>query len=141
MINTLEIYLPYFQLGKQEKKGNFTHFFEKMDNINKYLSENSDCLIFLELDSALQYSRFINESHVILKVYVRESAIQGSSFGLTLKKSGLNKRQIQGCYPDWAKGLLFLENPVFDEKYQRALIPSLIKQENLLEQVVYSVES
>lgn len=130
MINTIEIYLLYFQLGKIEKKGNFTRFFEKMDSINKYLSENPDCLIFLDLDSALQYSRFMNEYHVILKAYVRETAVQGSNFGLTLKKNSLNKRQIHGCYPDWAKGLLFLENPDFNEKYQRLLLPSLLQQEN-----------
>lgn len=108
--NPIEIYMFYPKLGRLERKGNFNYFFTNLDNIDDQLD---DCIVFLNLQTALQYSRFMNTKHVMLKAYVPESAINGQGHGLTLKKGFLNKNQIEGCFPGWAKGMLYLENPEF----------------------------
>lgn len=109
--NSIEIYMFYPNLGKLEKKGNFNHFFANLNNIDNQLD---DCVIFLNLKTAMQYSRFMHTSHVTLKAQVPQTAINGHGHGLTLKKGFLTKQQIEGCFPGWAKGMLYLENPEFN---------------------------
>ena len=108
----LEVYLFYHKISKTEKKGNFDDFFAKLDQLDEDLS---DSIIFLEPDSAWQYSRFIDTSHAVLKMYLPQTAIEGRSHGLTLKKGFATKAHVHGCFPGWAKGLIYVKNPHFDE--------------------------
>lgn len=108
----LEAYLFYHKISKTEKKGNFDEFFAKLNQLDEDLA---DSIIFLEPDSAWQYSRFIDTSHAILKILLPQTAIEGRSHGLTLKKGFLTKAHVHGCFPGWAKGLLYIKNPYFNE--------------------------
>ena len=116
----LEAYLFYRKIGKTEKKGNFDEFFAKLNQLDEDLA---DAIIFLEPDSAWQYSRFIDTSHAILKIYLPQVAIEGRSHGLTLKKGFLTKTHVHGCYPGWAKGLIYIRNPYFDELLMQTYSP------------------
>ena len=108
-----EIYFFYHSLDKHEKKGNFKEFFNKLDDLDRALANHT---IFMELDSVLQYSRFLDANHAVLKAYVPQTAIEGRSDGLVLKKGALKKNNIHGCYPGWAKGSLYIQNPHFENK-------------------------
>ncbi len=70
--------------------------------------------IFLNQQTALQYGRFMDEHHVILKVYVPESTIQGNGQVLTLKPGVLQLDRIQGCFPGWQKEPTYFANPSFN---------------------------
>lgn len=107
----VDIYMFYPNLGKLEKKGNFNRFFANLNDIDEKLN---DCVIFLNLKSAMQYSRFMHTHHVTLKAQVPQHAINGNGYGLCLKKGFLTKEQVAGCFPSWAKGTLYLENPEFN---------------------------
>ena len=109
----VDVYLLYPNLSKLEKQGNFTYFFANLMDIDKQLL---DCMVFLNLNQALQYSRFFNSNHVILKAYVVEESIASHGHDLTLKQGYLTKEQIHGCFPGWAKGLMYLENHEFTRK-------------------------
>jgi len=107
-----EVYIFYHNLSKPEKKGDFDEFFAKLDDV-KETFENG--IIFLETDSVWQYSRFMDTNHAVIKAYVPEHAIEGRSYGLTLKKGFLAKEKIHGCFPGWARGLIYVKNPFFDD--------------------------
>ena len=109
-ITCREVYFFYQNLNKHEKKGNFDDFFSKLDQIKENFENN---IIFLESDSVWQYSRFIDTNHVVIKAYVPETAIEGRSYGLTLKKGFLSKTNVHGCFPGWTKGLIYVKNPHF----------------------------
>lgn len=109
----VDVYLLYPNLSKLEKRGNFTYFFANLMEIDKQLP---DCTVFLSLHQALQYSRFLSHNHVILKAYVVEESIASHGHELTLKQGYLTKEQIHGCFPGWAKGLMYLKNPEFNTK-------------------------
>lgn len=105
----MEIFLYYPAAGKQIKKINPDKFFAALDESEEKLTE---CEVFLNQTSALQYSRFMHKNHVILKAEVPQEAISGHSLGFTLRKGFLSKDNIHGCYPGWAKGMLYVENPL-----------------------------
>ncbi len=112
-IPELEVYLLYHKLDKPERKGNFNQFFSRLDNIDSELSDN---IVFLDLTTVMQYSRFIDANHAILKASVPHAAIEGRSQGLTLRKGFVKKSHIHGCFPGWSKGMLFIQNPYFGQK-------------------------
>lgn len=107
----LEVYLFYQKIDKAQKKSNFEQFFSNLDRIDHDLGEP---ILFLEADSALQYSRFTDNSHALLKAYVPQIAIEGRSNGLALKKGFLKKAHVHGFFPGWEKGMVYVENPFFD---------------------------
>lgn len=113
-VGYIDVYLFYPYLGGLEKKGNFAHFFAGLEDIDEQLSE---CIVFLDQQSALSYSRLISASHVVLKTSVCHAAVAGSGDKLELKKGFLAKGQVHGCFPGWAKGTMYLENPDFDCRY------------------------
>ncbi len=108
----VETYLFYSKLTKTEQKGDFSRFFDRLIDIEGNLA---DCMVFLNQKSALQYSRFVQNNHVVLKAYVPDIAIEGRSQGLTLKKGFVTKAHIHGCFPLPAKNLFYVENPHFDK--------------------------
>lgn len=108
--HSVEVLLFYPKLGKSEKKGDFSNFFTRLNTLEK---ECREPIVFLDLKTALQYSRFMDSDHAILKAYVPHAAIEGRSHGLTLKKGIINKKQIHGCFPGHARGALYVENPHF----------------------------
>lgn len=106
----LEVYLFYPCIdGRRERRGDFRNFFRKLINIDAVLSGQP---IFLERQLALRYSKFMGDSHSILKAYVAERAIESSGQSLALKKGFLTKESIHGCYPGWAPDAYFI-NPEF----------------------------
>lgn len=109
----VETYLFYSKLGKSEQKGDFSRFFDRLVEIENNLA---DCMVFLNQKSALQYSRFVQNNHVVLKAYVPDRAIEGRSQGLSLKKGFVTKSHIHGCFPLPAKNVFYIENPHFDKK-------------------------
>lgn len=108
----LAVYIFYPKLSKHEQKGDFRHFF---NNLNEDIKLN-DCVIFLSLQSALQYSYYMHSQHVTLKAYVSRDAINGHDDRLTLKKGFLTKYKIEGCYMGGAYKGLYLPNPNFEIK-------------------------
>lgn len=108
----VETYLFYSKLGKAEQKGDFSRFFERLADIENNLA---DCMVFLSQKSALQYSDFIQNTHVVLKAYVPDVAIEGRTQGLSLKKGFVTKEHIHGCFPLPRKTVFYIENPHFDK--------------------------
>lgn len=109
----VETYLFYSNLGKAEQKGDFSRFFDRLSEIENHLA---DCMVFLNQKSALQYSKFIQNTHVVLKAYVPDMAIEGRSQGLSLKKGVVTRAHIHGCFPLPAKNVFYIENPHFDKE-------------------------
>ncbi len=109
----VETYLFYSKLGKAEQKGDYSRFFEHLADIENNLA---DCMVFLNQKSALQYSRFVQNTHVVLKAYVPDIAIEGRTQGLSLKKGFVTKAHIHGCFPLPTKELFYVENPHFDKR-------------------------
>jgi hypothetical protein len=105
----IETFLFCPKLGIK-KQGDTTHFFSNLLNLDDQLAE---CVVFLNLPNALQYSRFMNREHVVLRAFIEHAAIEGRSHGLVLKKGFLTKHHIHGCFPGWAKGEVYMENPIF----------------------------
>lgn len=78
----------------------------------------SDQPIFLDVDSALQYARFMGENHVVLKAYVDESAVAGHSHHkLIIRENSINHDQIHGCYISAHDSNAYHENPHFDDEH------------------------
>jgi len=113
LVLPIETYLFYPKLNRAEQKGNFSNFFDRLTNIDQHLE---NCLLFLNKQNALQYSKFSQTNHVVLKAYVPHTAIQGKIQGLSLKKGVISKTHIHGCFPNFPKGNQYLENPHFDGK-------------------------
>lgn len=109
----VEAYLFYSKLEKAEQKGDFSRFFEHLSDIENNLA---DCMVFLNQKSALQYSCFVQNTHVVLKAYVPDAAIEGRTQGLSLKKGFITKAHIHGCFPLPAKEPFYIENPHFDPR-------------------------
>lgn len=109
----LEVFLFYPKVKCPKRAINFARFFEELDELDSHLAEST---VFLNQASALQYSRFMSIQHVIFRAYVEQVAIEGHTNGLGVRAGFLNKQHIHGCFPDWAKGELYIENPYFDEK-------------------------
>ena len=107
--NTLAVYL--FQPCMTKRK--------ITDDLDKFFTKDMDAIIasclkqpvFLNIDSAIQYGRFISNHYVLIKAYVSETAIIGKSHALYLKNNSLNKAQIHGCYPSWVSGQVYFRNP------------------------------
>lgn len=110
----LEIYLYCPIQGEREvRRNDIKRFFEKhLKNIDDLIT---GCPIFLDQGNALSYSRFMGESHSILKAYVSEMAIEGSYQELYLKPGYLKRELIHGYYPSRHHGQAYIPNPIFDE--------------------------
>ncbi len=70
-------------------------------------------VLFLKLESALQYSRFMQNSHGLLRAFIPHHAIEGHTHGLAIKRGTLAKTHIHGVYPGDKKGSIYIENPHF----------------------------
>jgi hypothetical protein len=107
-------YLYLHPLEKREKKAGLSHLFAKgFEHLDQRIAGQP---IFLNEQSALQYSRFMAQDHAILKAYVPEYLIEGHSQSLTLKPGVIQKRHIHGVFPTWDKGRHYIENPYFDAR-------------------------
>src|SRR5262245_5165808 len=109
-IDHIEIILFCPDLIKQRKKNS--------DPLELFNNLNVDGLVkksvlFLKLDNALQYGRFMKNSHGLLRAYVPHHAIEGRTNGLTIKQGALAKKHIHGVYPGDKKGMIYIKNPEF----------------------------
>lgn len=109
----VETYLVYPRSIEIPKKNSLTTLFDRTP-IDDYLS---DCMVFLNMENALKFSRFVQNQSLFLKAYIPHMAIQGDSQGLKLKKGMVTKAHVHGCYPDINKSDLYVKNPHFDNKY------------------------
>ncbi len=107
------------KLVKQKKKGNFANIFTRLNHLDEDIA---DSILFLEVANAWQYSRFMDTNHAILKVFLPQIAIEGHSHGLTLKKGFLTKMHVHGFFPGWAKGLIYIKNPFFNEHLTQNIV-------------------
>lgn len=107
--NTLAVYLFHPYLTKRKVTTDIDHFFSK--ELDKVIANSQKHPIFFNIDSAVQYGRFISNHYIILKAYVPETAIVGKSQALYLKNNSVSKMQVHGCYPGWGKGQVYYRNP------------------------------
>jgi hypothetical protein len=107
----IEAFLFCPKIAHPKKTEANEHFVSQLNEIEKKLT---DCVVFFNLPSALQYSRFMNHEHVVLRAFVEHTAVEGLGHGLGIKKGAVTKHHIHGCFPGWAKGKLYIENPAFD---------------------------
>jgi hypothetical protein len=108
----VEAFLFCPKITPPQKTDDAEHFFHHID---QHLGNKLDeCAIFFNLPSALQYSRFMSDDHVVLRAFVAHTAVEGLGHTLGIKKGAVTKRHIHGCFPGWAKGQVYMENPVFD---------------------------
>lgn len=111
----IETYLCFPKLKKAEQKGDFSRFFEHLEDgdLDNNLQERT---VFLSKQQALQHERFLQKDFVVLKAYLPHTAILGQSNGLVLKKGFLTKGHVHGCYPYLMASNFYVENPHFEKK-------------------------
>ena len=109
----LPVYLFYPHINKRNLRGDCTDFFAK--ELNQLAQKSQGQPVFLSIDNAFQYGRFMDSRHVILKVFVPETAIVGQSQSLLLKKGCITKSHVHGCYPGWGSGQVYFKNPFYKE--------------------------
>lgn len=104
----LEVILFLPKLVKKRKKMEDIH--QILDELihEKHLTES---VVFLQLEKALQYSRFMQNNHLLVRAFLPHHAIEGHTHGLTIKKGILTKKHIHGFYP--GKNSSYIENPAF----------------------------
>ncbi|MGE3919796.1 MAG: hypothetical protein AB7F64_02425 [Gammaproteobacteria bacterium] len=110
----IEVFLYYPWEKQPEKNTVLNDFF--IQELDKIISTSSHLPIFLDQSLALWYSRFMGESHAIIKAYVAEQAIQGhNQEELALQEGTLDKTSIHGFFPSDKKGETYLQNPLFNQ--------------------------
>lgn len=118
-ITYIEAFLFCPNLGKHKKESEFIQFFTTFATLDEQIE---DCVVFLNLASALHYSRFMSVDHLVLRVFISQAAIEGHHHKLGIKKGFLLKQQIHGCYPGWGKGTIYVENPIFASNYSQSYL-------------------
>lgn len=106
----IETFLFCPKVGQTIKAIPPEHLFDNFDELQDKLNE---CVVFFNLPSALQYCRFMNNDHVVLRAFVEHTAVEGFENKLGIKKGALTKNHIHGCFPGWAKNSVYVENPDF----------------------------
>jgi len=106
----VEVYLVVPHLGRPARKGDFQGL---MGRIKRLASELHRVPVFLSKDTALDYARFLDDNHGILRSFVPDSAIEGRSQELGLKKGFINHCHIHGCFITRGEQHLYLKNPEF----------------------------
>ena len=69
--------------------------------------------VFLDLQQAFDYIRFIGQDYVIIKALLPDSAVLGDVNGLKLKPGFLNLPRCQGLFMGWDPDKVYLQNPYF----------------------------
>ena len=110
----LETYLLFEKPKTLELGNNINNIFKKLKNIDDHLE---NCLVFLNQQNALQYSRFTQENAFIVKAYIPHIAIIGKAHGLSLKKGMITHNHIHGLYTNPHKNKRYVVNPHFDEQH------------------------
>ncbi|MFN7096388.1 MAG: hypothetical protein ACK4PR_02340 [Gammaproteobacteria bacterium] len=123
----IEVFLV-FDAGQKQRQADFNTLFTKAQM--KICQHIRNQPIFLHEDKALHYMHFVDPGHCIIRAFVLESAIEGHFDELSLKKDSLTHTQIHGCYPNYAKGNEYINNPAFD-KHLLALAISTEKEDLL----------
>lgn len=108
-IMTVYLFCPY--VSKQKVRDDFTHFFAK--ELNDVISKSQELPVFFNIDSALEYGRFLSNHFLLLKAFVSDTAIVGQSQALYLKKNILTQSIVHGCYPSWGNGQIYYRNPTY----------------------------
>ena|SRR5579872_6469374 len=106
----VEIFLFCPTSENLKKKNDHAHYFAELIDFEHDLA---DCTVFLSLLSALHYSDFMNNNHVVFRAYVQHAAIEGLGHGLRLRKGFLTLEQIHGCFLGWTKDTVYINNPDF----------------------------
>ena len=97
-------------LGRRARKGDFHGLMSRLKRVG---SELHRIPIFFSKDHALDHSRFLDDNHGILRGFVPDSAIEGRSQELGLKKDFINHCHIHGCFIVSGDKHLYLKNPDF----------------------------
>lgn len=113
--NHIETFLFCPKAGQLKKTTDPDHFFSNLDDLQDNLHE---CVVFFNLPSAMQYSRFMSNDHVVLRAFVKHTAVEGFENKLGIKKGSLTRHHIHGCFPGWGKGEVYVENPDFNPEPQ-----------------------
>lgn len=106
---TLAVYLFHPFPNKRKINIDTNKFF--VNELDSVIASSQSNPVFINIDSAVQYGRFISNHYMILKAYVPETAIVGKSQALYLRKNSVSKKHVHGCYPGWAKGQIYYRNP------------------------------
>lgn len=107
--NTLAVYLFHPFPTKRKINTDINQFFVK--DLDSVIASTQSHPVFFNIDSAVQYGRFVSNHYVILKAYLPETAIVGKSQALYFKKNSVSKKHVHGCYPCWGKGQVYYRNP------------------------------
>lgn len=107
----VEVYLFYLKNTKKSSDLDSSEFFNELSNLEDNIDHS---LVFLNPQSALQHSRFIQKNHMVFKAYIPHVAIEGRISGLSLKKGFVKKTCLHGCFPAPTRDSLYIENPHFD---------------------------
>ena len=77
--------------------------------------------LFLNKKQVFEYSRFMGDNAVIVKVFTPESNIMSYNQKLTLRRRGLKKSIVHGIYLTRRASSNYFENPYFAEIWQDKL--------------------
>jgi len=94
----IEVYLLINSMQDAGEQTSFEDFFEKeLSDIGRL----QRCpRIFLTLQSALYYSRFLGNNYSVLRAFVPDAAIEARGNELTLKQGMVDKSHVHSCIHD-----------------------------------------
>ncbi len=107
----IEAFLFCSKITPPQKPDSHEFFAAQLTELEEKLA---DCVVFFNLPSALQYSRFMNHKHVVLRAFVEHTAVEGLGHKLGIKKGSVTKHHIHGYFPGGEKGKTYISNPAFD---------------------------
>ena len=83
-----------------------------------------ECSIFLKLEAAQQYARFMGRRHIILETYIDELHIEGKSQMLSIKTSVLSPEHTPGYYLAHSDQEIFYPNPAMIRERGKVVEPA-----------------
>lgn len=83
-----------------------------------------ECPVFLQLETARQYARFMGRRHIILETYIDELHIEGKSQMLSIKTSVLSPSHTPGYYLAHSDQDIFYPNPAMIRQRNKSSEPA-----------------
>lgn len=102
--------IPVYVIYSKFNQFRFKHFFKpKQSSLDKELADHP---LFLDLNTAVDYCRFLPAHHGIVKLYVPQHAVIGCDSNLRLKCNCITSGHIHGFMPGRDSDF-YVKNPYF----------------------------
>ena len=110
--------IPVYVIYSKFNQFRFKHFFKpKQSSLDRELADHP---LFLDLNTAVDYCRFLPAHHGIVKLYVPQHAVIGCDSNLRLKDNCITSGHIHGFMPGRDSDF-YVKNPYFSAQAQISL--------------------